>query len=173
VTAGRPARHGGSTFSAYSIVPAAYRWRDRHIDSPHLELRIANRLEEIARVHRAVDSLAERLGLDPGTRRQLNVIFDELLNNTISYGYDDDREHEIAITITVSGGRLRAAISDDGRPFNPLERASPDTSLPADARPIGGLGVHLVRHLVDHVSYERRGATNVVLLEKQLPPAGN
>jgi anti-sigma regulatory factor (Ser/Thr protein kinase) len=144
----------------------------RTIDSHHLELRIANRLEEIGRVHRAVDSLAERQGLDPGTRRQLNVVFDELLNNTISYGYDDDGEHEIAITITVSGRRLRAAISDDGRPFNPLERASPDTGLSVEDRPTGGLGVHLVRNLVDRVSYERRGANNVVLLEKQLPPAG-
>jgi anti-sigma regulatory factor (Ser/Thr protein kinase) len=96
------------------------------------------------------------------------VVFDELLNNTISYGYEDEDEHLIELAIVLSGGRLYATISDDGRPFNPFDSGAPDTDLSVEDRPIGGLGVHLVRNVMDRVSYERRGANNVVLLEMQL-----
>ena len=154
-----------------TVLSVVYAGRTEETDSHRLELKIVNRLEEIARVSDAINSFAERHGLDPKTRRQLNVVFDELLNNTISYGYEDDDEHEIELTIAVSGGRLYATISDDGKPFNPFDSTAPDTDLAVEDRPIGGLGVHLVRHVMDSVSYERRGANNVVLLEKQLDPA--
>jgi sigma-B regulation protein RsbU (phosphoserine phosphatase) len=154
-----------------TVLSVFYAGRTEEIDSHRLELKIVNRLEEIARVSDAINSFAERHGLDPKTRRQLNVVFDELLNNTISYGYEDEDEHEIELTIAVSGGRLYATISDDGKPFNPFDSVAPDTDLAVEDRPIGGLGVHLVRNVMDRVSYERRGANNVVLLEKQLEPA--
>jgi sigma-B regulation protein RsbU (phosphoserine phosphatase) len=154
-----------------TVLSVFYAGRTEETDSHRLELKIVNRLEEIARVSDAINSFAERHGLDSRTRRQLNVVFDELLNNTISYGYEDDDEHEIELTIAVSGGRLYATISDDGRPFNPFDGGAPDTSLSVEDRPIGGLGVHLVRNVMDRVSYERRGANNVVLLEKQLESA--
>jgi sigma-B regulation protein RsbU (phosphoserine phosphatase) len=131
----------------------------------------AGRTEEIKRVSDAVNIFAERHGLDAKARRQLNVVFDELLNNTISYGYQDEDEHEIELTVAVSGGRLYATISDDGKPFNPFDSGAPDTGLSVEDRPIGGLGVHLVLNVMDRVSYERRGANNVVLLEKQLEAA--
>jgi sigma-B regulation protein RsbU (phosphoserine phosphatase) len=154
-----------------TVLSVFYAGRTEEIDSHRLELKIVNRLEEIARVSDAINSFAERHGLDPKIRRQLNVVFDELLNNTISYGYEDEDEHEIELTIAVSGGRLYATISDDGKPFNPFDSVAPDTDLAVEDRPIGGLGVHLVRNVMDRVSYERRGANNVVLLEKQLEPA--
>jgi len=65
-------------------------------------------------------------------------------------------------------------VSDDGVPFDPLAVAPPDTSLPLEQRPLGGLGIHLVRHLVDEVTYERRGDRNVLTLVKAVdrrPPA--
>jgi serine/threonine-protein kinase RsbW len=133
-------------------------------------MKIANRLEEIQRVSDAVNSFAEEQGLDARTRRQLNLVFDELLNNIISYGYDDDNLHEIDLTVSVFGGRLCATISDDGRPFNPLESGEPDTTLSVGDRSIGGLGVHLVRSVMDEVSYERQGTNNVIVMEKQLQP---
>jgi sigma-B regulation protein RsbU (phosphoserine phosphatase) len=154
-----------------TVLSVLYAGRTEETDSRRLELKIVNRLEEIARVSDAINVFAERHGLDSKTRRQLNVVFDELLNNTISYGYEDDDEHEIELTIAVSSGRLYVTISDDGRPFNPFEGGAPDTGLSVEDRPIGGLGVHLVRNVMDRVSYERRGANNVVLLEKQLESA--
>jgi len=154
-----------------TVLSVVYVGRTAELDARRLELRIANRLGEIKRVSEAINAFAERHGLDGRTRRQLHVVFDELLNNTISYGYEDHDEHEIDVTMVVAGGRLHATISDDGRPFNPFESGPPDTGLGVEERPIGGLGVHIVRNVMDHVSYERRGSRNVVLLEKQLEPA--
>lgn len=111
---------------------------------------------------------ADRVGMDAETRRTLNLVFDELLNNTISYGYEDDDDHIIELTVSLSRDRLCATISDDGKPFDPLKSDTPDTGLSVEDRPVGGLGVHLVRNMIDHVSYERRGSHNVVHLEKQL-----
>jgi anti-sigma regulatory factor (Ser/Thr protein kinase) len=92
------------------------------------------------------------------------------LYNIISYGYDEDDKHEINLTVFVSGGRLYATISDDGKPFNPLESSDPDIDLSVENRPLGGLGVHPVRNVMDRVSYEKQGANNIILLEKQLQP---
>ena len=58
-------------------------------------------------------------------------------------------------------------ITDDGKPFNPFENQEPDTALSVEERPRGGLGVHLVRNVMDRVSYERHGENNVVVLEKK------
>ena len=135
-----------------------------------LELTIANRLEEIQRVNAAIEAFAEESHLDDSVRRQLSLVFDELLNNIISYGYADDLEHEIELVAHVHERRLLVTIIDDGIPFNPLELGEPDTTLSVEDRPIGGLGLHLVQSMMDQVSYERRGAHNVVLLEKQLEP---
>lgn len=141
-------------------------------DDERLEIGIANRMEEIPRVHEAIAAFVERQGVDVHTRRQLNVVFDELLNNTISYRYEDRDEHTIVLTAIVRSDRLYVTIRDDGKPFNPLDRKQADTRLSVKDRPVGGLGVHLVCSVMDRVAYERQGSTNVVLLEKQLDRAG-
>jgi sigma-B regulation protein RsbU (phosphoserine phosphatase) len=156
-----------------TVLSVVYSGRTEEIDAHRLELTIANRLEEIQRVNEAIGVFAEAQGVDTKTRRQLSLVFDELLNNTISYGYEDSEAHDIEVTVSLSDGRLYATISDDGKPFNPFESAAPDTDLSVEDRPIGGLGVHLVRNVMDRVSYERRGANNVLLLEKQLVQGSN
>ena len=132
---------------------------------------ISNSLDEIRRVNQALDAFGERHRLDAEVRRKLSVVLDELLNNTISYGYDDEERHHIDLSISLSGGRLHVTISDDGTPYNPFEREQPDTELSVDERPIGGLGVHLVSSMMDHVSYERRGDRNVLVLELRIDSA--
>jgi sigma-B regulation protein RsbU (phosphoserine phosphatase) len=153
-----------------TVLAVSYFGRPEDDNSGRLEMKIANSLEEIRRVNEAIEAFAEAHGLEAKMRRQLNLVCDELLNNTISYGYVDDSEHEIQLTATIVGGLLRVTISDDGIPFNPFELDEPDTGLSVEDRPIGGLGVHLVRNLMDRVSYERRGALNLVQLEKELRP---
>jgi sigma-B regulation protein RsbU (phosphoserine phosphatase) len=151
-----------------TVLSVLYEGRADEVEAHSLELKIVNRLEEIGGVTEAVNAFAERQGLNAKLRRTLNLVFDELLNNTISYGYEDDAEHTIEIAVSVSKGCLHAVISDDGKPFNPFEEAAPDTGLSVEDRPIGGLGVHLVRNVMDRALYERRGANNVIVLEKQI-----
>jgi sigma-B regulation protein RsbU (phosphoserine phosphatase) len=132
----------------------------------HLEAR--NRYEEIDAVNRAFDEFAELHGLPTRVRRSLKLVFDDLLNNVISYAYEDDLERILDIPVELSSDRLAVRMADDGRPFNPFGRISPDTAQPVDEREIGGLGIHLVESLMDEVSYTRRTDRNVVVLVKYL-----
>lgn len=85
---------------------------------------------------------------------QLNIVFDELLSNTIKYAYSDKETHEIEIKIRYYQDKLTVTLMDDGIPYNPFDHIEPDTSLSLEDRDIGGLGVHLVKFLVDEYSYE-------------------
>ncbi len=99
----------------------------------------------------------------------MNVVFDELLSNIVSYAYRDKREHTIDLRAELSADRLAVTITDDGRPFNPFTRVAPyDTTASLAEREPGGLGIHLVRNMMDEVSYRRRTDKNVVILVKHL-----
>ncbi len=99
---------------------------------------------------------------------KFNLIFDEVLNNVISYAYHDDGDHDIEIRMELAGERLLVTLADDGVPFNPLSVMAPRTDLALEEREIGGLGIHLVRNLVDEVSYQRRIDKNVLTLMSHL-----
>ena len=85
---------------------------------------------------------------------KLDLVLDELLTNTISYGYADEAEHWITIRLSWQPDKLTVELEDDARPFNPLERATPDLNVPLEERSIGGLGIHLVRHMTDRAEYQ-------------------
>jgi sigma-B regulation protein RsbU (phosphoserine phosphatase) len=135
-----------------------------------LELTAANRLEEIDVINQNFNEFSEKHVVPEAIRRRVNLVFDELLNNIISYAYGDEEEHVIEVVISLAGDRLGVSITDDGRPFNPFEGTPPDTDLAVDDRPIGGLGVHIVQNVMDEVAYERHGTKNVVTLVKNIAP---
>jgi len=133
-----------------------------------LRLSLVNRLEEIGRIHESFNAFSEAHGVPTPIRRQINLVLDELLSNVISYAFEDDEEREIDVRIELSSGRLAVTIADDGIPFNPFSGAPPDTSLSLEERALGGLGIHVVRKVMDEVSYNRRTDRNVVILVKYL-----
>ena len=96
------------------------------------------------------------------------MVFDELLNNVVSYAYQDDEAHDIEVRVEVAGDRLVVSIADDGIPFNPFDADTPDTGLALEDRTIGGLGIHLVLKVMDKVAYQRRTDKNVLTLVKKL-----
>ncbi len=98
-----------------------------------------------------------------------DLVIEELVSNTIKYGYDDQEAHRIHVDVGYEGGQLRIAVRDNGHAFDPLQQDSPDFTLAAEDRPIGGLGIHLVRQMTDHVSYERRDGENIVTATKDFP----
>jgi sigma-B regulation protein RsbU (phosphoserine phosphatase) len=129
---------------------------------PRLELSIPNHLAESAGVKDHFDTFAENYGIPDKTRLKMHVVIDELLTNIISYAYPDDDPHEIGIKIELSANRLKVSMVDDGIPFNPLGLETPDTELSLEERQIGGLGIHIVRKMMDRVSYRRRIDKNVI-----------
>jgi sigma-B regulation protein RsbU (phosphoserine phosphatase) len=135
---------------------------------PKLELTVSNRLSENSCVKEHFDTFAEHYGIPEQVRLKMNVVFDELLTNIISYAYQDNKEHDIGIKVELSTDRLKVSMVDEGIPFNPLGVETPDTELPLEERKIGGLGIHLVRNMMDKVSYRRRIDKNVITVVEYL-----
>lgn len=106
--------------------------------------------------------------LPPKMVATMNMALDELVSNIIKYGFDDDRRHEIALRYAIEDGELITEITDDGLPFNMLEKEDPDLSLSIEDKPIGGLGVYLVKQLTDSQHYERRDHRNHLVLRKRV-----
>ena len=139
-------------------------------DAPSAERRIVinNRLPDIADVNAAFDEFAAEFEIPMPIATKFNLVFDELLNNVITFAYRDGAEHEIEINIERARNRLTATIVDDGVPFNPLGAEIPDITLSLADRETGGLGIHLARNLVDELSYQRRIGRNVVTMTSRL-----
>lgn len=135
---------------------------------PQLHLNILNNRTEIDKVNQLFNEFAHSNDIDQSIRRKTNMIFDELLSNIISYGFQDEEKHTIDIKVELHEKRLVITIIDDGTPFNPFSLKEPDTTLPLEERNIGGLGIHLVKKAVDKYTYQRNINKNVVTLVKQI-----
>ena len=129
-----------------------------------LELEALADLSEISRVNQELSVFAGEHGLGEAAVQKVSIALDDLLNNIISYGFDDEEDHIIQIKLDYAEGRLEITISDDGVPFNPFDQAQPDTALSVEDRKIGGLGVLLVKELMSDVHYQRQQDSNVVTL---------
>jgi serine/threonine-protein kinase RsbW len=113
----------------------------------------------------AFERFSERHDLSDPTRRAMHVVLDELLSNTVKCA---DRAVFIEVDLAVKDGSLEVVVSDDGAPFDPLAVAPPDVEAKLADRPVGGLGLHLVRELVDSIRYTCEGGRNRVILRKRL-----
>ena len=151
-----------------TVLAVSYNGASARGEVGHLALQVTNRTEEIGRVNERFNEFAGQHGVPEGERRRINLIFDELLNNIITYAFEDERDHVIDIAVSLERDRLVVTIADDGRPFNPFGRIPPETDLPVDDREIGGLGLHLVKSVMDKVTYQRLGTKNVATLIKNV-----
>jgi sigma-B regulation protein RsbU (phosphoserine phosphatase) len=135
-----------------------------------LELSLVADIQEIAGVQQVIEKFAAETDTAAGIAQKMGIILDELLNNTITYGFEDSSGHEIHVAIELNDDHVTLRVSDDGIPFNPFTHIDPDTSLPAEQREIGGLGVMLVKELTDSQTYHRLSDSNVVTLTINLKP---
>lgn len=131
-----------------------------------LKKTIQNRIGELDGVRDLVSALEQACALPEKIVFDLNVVLDELLSNIIKYGYADSAVHEIHLTLSASDTAVEIGIEDDGKSFNPLTLPEPDLNLSIAERPIGGLGIHFVRKLMDKVAYHRGNDRNYLFLKK-------
>jgi len=129
------------------------------------EIRIANDMCEIERVTELVEGFGAGHALSNSVIVALNVSLDEVLNNIISYGYDDTARHDILVQLAIGSGGVEVIVEDDGKPFDPLAVATP---RPRSETEVGGVGLHFVRSLMDQLEYSRRGPINRLRLIKKL-----
>jgi anti-sigma regulatory factor (Ser/Thr protein kinase) len=138
----------------------------------HLELTLPNQLEAISGVQDQVEGFAARNGLGDRLLHDVQLALEEHLTNIVSYAYTDKRLHQIRVSLHLDATRLRVEIEDDGAPFNPLAHPPPDRDKPIEERPIGGLGVHMMRQAVDEMAYRRERGANILVMTKHLPVGG-
>ena len=125
-------------------------------------------LSELDTLCQNVEMYGKKIGLSKKFIFEINLALDELFTNIISYGYEDNSEHIIKITITPNKDELCLCIEDDGVPFNPSEFESADIACSVENCRIGGLGIHIIKKLMDEICYQRCGSRNLLTLKKKL-----
>jgi anti-sigma regulatory factor (Ser/Thr protein kinase) len=134
-------------------------------------LSLRNEIAELPRLVAFATEFAKRNELPTDELNRLLVIVDELFSNVVQHGYEaPEASGTVEVGLSYAGGCLGIEVTDDGRPFDPLSAPPPDLDLPAEDRPIGGLGIHFVKKLVDEAQYSRRGRRNRLLLMRRIQP---
>ena len=137
----------------------------------HLKLEIKNTLPELSKALEAALSWLAPFNLPPDASYVTILAMEELATNTINFGYTDNEEHFIQVEILIESDQLVIQYLDDGVFFNPLDVEEPDTSLPIEARPTGGLGILLLRKISDKMTYKRAEERNIVTICKSTSAA--
>jgi serine/threonine-protein kinase RsbW len=131
-----------------------------------LSIVLVNDRAEIERLGRLVEQFGGEHGVAPDTVFQINLALDELVTNVIVHGFEDSDRHEIVVRLTLDVVQVLIEVEDDGLPFNPLDVPTPNLDRDIADRPIGGLGVHFVRSVMDGVEYRRHGGHNILRMTK-------
>lgn len=144
---------------------------------PHL-LTLVNDLAEISRVAASFEAWAEPLDIPMPDLMALQLALEETITNVIHHGYRDAPSGSRRFTVEFSAPaesppRIRLVITDDAPAYDPLARPEVDTSLPLEDRPVGGLGVHLVKNLMPRAAYARHDDHNILTLERELSRPGD
>lgn len=131
-----------------------------------LDLALRNARDELPRLAGRVETFAARAGLPSLITHRLNLVLEEIIGNTLAYGYPDGGEHTLHVRLAVMADGVQVEIRDDARPFDPLaERPPPYLGPDLDRRRPGGLGLHLVSRLVREGHYETVGGSNRLIMK--------
>ena len=130
-------------------------------------LTITNKLSEITQLNTFVVSSTQALHIETGLANKLKLAVEEAVTNVIDYAYPVGTKGDINILIEADNAQIRFIITDTGSDFDPTSVSKADTTLSLEERPIGGLGVFLVRNLMDSINYERNEGKNILRLEKR------
>ena len=135
---------------------------------PAIDIQLSNDLREIARVAAHIDAFCSQWEIPAETAYAVNLAVDELLNNTICHGYEDDEPHRIMALLRCEEHCLVVIVVDDARSFDPTHAPEPQITLDAEEPTLGGLGLLLVNRMMDGVDWRRRAGCNVTTLTKSI-----
>ena len=141
----------------------------QHLVRFQKEITLNNNIEQIPQLAEYVETVCEAMEFDAATSMQMNLAIEEAVVNVMNYAYPKGVQGDIKIMAQANDQRLKFTISDNGMPFDPTTRQAVDTTLTAEERPIGGLGIHLITQLMDSINYERKDNKNILTLRKKLP----
>lgn len=132
------------------------------------ELTLHNDVKEVTKLSAFIKQVTERMNIDQSAAKKLRLALEEAVVNVIEYAYPTGATGDVNIRVAFNGHRMKFIITDSGIAFDPTKASSTDTTLSAEDRPIGGLGILLVRKLMDSINYERINGKNVLTLTKNI-----
>ena len=132
------------------------------------EIKLKNQVGELERVNQFVEEIGEELGLDMEMQMNLNLVMEEMVSNVIFYAYPEGTDAEIELMAESDGKELTFVLSDQGREFDPTLKEDADVDVnPAD-RDIGGLGIFIVKNIMNQVTYQRLEGKNLLTMKKEI-----
>ena len=131
-------------------------------------LTLHNDVQEVPQLASFIDEVAEACGIDMATTMSLNLAMEEAVVNVMNYAYPAGTVGNVDIDAEFDDGKLTFILSDSGTPFDPTQTGEPDLTLDAEDRPIGGLGIFLVRQIMDSVEYRYSDGKNILTLTKNI-----
>jgi sigma-B regulation protein RsbU (phosphoserine phosphatase) len=131
-------------------------------------LTLPNDVQTIGQLSEFVEGVCEELEFDMEETMSMNLALEEAVVNVMNYAYPSGTVGQVQIVAEANDQRLKFTIIDSGSPFDPTAKEDVDTTLSAEDRPVGGLGIFLVRQLMDSINYERIDGQNVLTLRKKL-----
>lgn len=129
---------------------------------------LKNRVEELARVSRFVEEIGEELGLDMELQMNLNLVLEEMVVNVISYAYPEEKVADIELVAESDGKELTFVLSDQGKEFDPTLREAADMDANPAERELGGMGIFIVKNIMNEVTYQRLEGRNLLTMKKDI-----
>ena len=129
---------------------------------------LANDISEISRLYEFIEELGSYFSLSPDIVFNLNLVLEEAVVNIINYAYPKEDHESIYLSAKMHEGSIVLVLTDTGKEFDPTAVPEADVTLSADDRQIGGLGIFLIRQIMNEVKYERIEGKNVLTLEKKV-----
>ena len=132
------------------------------------ELIIKNNLQELERVSAFVEGIVEELKLGQDMLCELQLVMEEMVVNVISYAYPEGTVADITLIAESDGTELTFVISDKGKEFDPTQQEDADMSINPAEREIGGMGIFIVKNIMNEVTYQRLEGHNLLTMKKTL-----
>jgi anti-sigma regulatory factor (Ser/Thr protein kinase) len=129
---------------------------------------IKNKIDELRKLYELLDQIQAEWQIGQDIAFNVNLVFDELVSNAIYYSFDDGEEHDIEVILGNHDGKIVITIIYGGKEFNPLDAPEPDIDSSVEDRKIGGLGIYLVRNLMDSMEYKRENNQNIIVISKNI-----
>ena len=137
------------------------------------ELRIKNQVSELEKVAQFVEEIGEELGLNMELQMNLNLVMEEMVSNVIFYAYPEGVDAEIELLAKSDGKELTFVLSDQGKEFDPTAKEDADLDVnPAD-RELGGMGIFIVKNIMNKVTYQRLEGKNLLTMTKGIDDQSN
>jgi len=137
-------------------------------EQKYRRLLIRNDIKELFRISDFLEILWDDWKLPPKLMYSINLVLEEAISNIIFYAFDDELVHLIGLEFRMEEDQLSMKLIDGGKPFNPTIKEDPDTSLSVEDRPIGGLGIYLIKQLMDKIYYQRVNEKNQFTMIKTI-----